>query len=108
MFSEAMSSISSRWRPSSRLMTSATSGSVSVSGAVNRLAASAWARDGSVMDVTLLLGDLHTPEVAGAIAHPPWSAKLCAPPSTGCPHLAVGPLFFLGQCAYNTAPPRGP
>jgi hypothetical protein len=35
MFSEAMSSISSRWRESSRRITSATSGSVSASEAVN-------------------------------------------------------------------------
>src|SRR5258708_3037137 len=54
MFSDAISSISSRWRPSSRRTTSAISGSVSASEAVNRLARSDWAGDGSVIDFTLL------------------------------------------------------
>src|SRR5712691_3864044 len=57
MFSEAISSISSRWRPNSRPTASAISGSASASEAVNRLAALARARagDGSVIDLTLIL-----------------------------------------------------
>src|SRR5262245_53913887 len=37
-------------------MTSATSGSASANDSVNRFAASAWARDGSVMDVLTAVG----------------------------------------------------
>src|SRR5262245_2736457 len=73
MFSEAMSSISSRWRPSSRAMASATSGSVSASDAVNRFATSAWARDGSVIGFTLVLRQPSDPRKAGrgdSIPHP--------------------------------------
>jgi hypothetical protein len=44
-FSEAISSISSRWRPSSSRIASAISGSVSASEAVNSESATAFAED---------------------------------------------------------------
>jgi hypothetical protein len=50
MFSDAISSISSRWRPSSRRIASATSGSVSASEAVKRESATAFA-ELSVTDI---------------------------------------------------------
>src|SRR6266568_374881 len=93
MFSEAISSISSRWRPSSRRTASAISGSVSASEAVNRVADRAWAGDGSVIEFTLASagsppagggsrGDsIHGPErqVMGTVASllPTYSGQAC-------------------------------
>src|SRR5215471_15711940 len=104
MFSEAISSISSRWRPSSRRTTSAISGSVSASEAVNRLARSDGAGDGLVIDVTLLDWKLRPGRgVARAIAHRVRTAKLWARNTYFCPHLG-GPV----GCRLGRASWRGP
>src|SRR3954469_2725674 len=97
MFSEAISSISSRWRESSHFTASATSGSVSANDAVNRFATGAWARDASVIAFTHCLSGIRPPaaEVPFGDSIPARERQAMGAAGECCPHLGAEPPFRL-------------
>src|SRR5438477_2435899 len=98
MFSDAISSISARWRESSRRTTSAISGSLSASDAENIGVALPGLAEGSLGDIMGLLAPLR-PQLVGNV----WNAQADVH-SVRCPNItSAGKRQGLGSRGKNAA-----